>query len=207
MCTVEHLNENVVLCFPLHYLLPFALQFFLSLIYMVRSAFSADLWCIFFFFFPPAKRLYARACFSRHLAFPSTPPALQQRRSGGPVRLPGAAVFRDEEGLQRDNASAAPFAHSHLHQRQLPGPKRSADGRHVPALPSVFPSLRFFNLNSLLNMTQEKLGITLLQSVTEWWRDFSLSKGKHDTLIQLSAADLLVRGKRSDIVYTSQTAL
>lgn len=74
-------------------------------------------------------------------------------------------------------------------------------------LPSVFPSLRFFTLNSLLNITQEKLGITLLQSVTEWWRDFSLSKGKHDTLIQLSAADLPVRGKRSDIVYTSQTAL
>lgn len=34
-------------------------------------------------------------------------------------------------------------------------------------LPSVFPSLRFFPLNSLLNITQEKLGITLLQSVTE----------------------------------------
>lgn len=154
--------------------------------------------------------LYASVCFSRHLAFPSAPPALQQRRSRGPVRLPGEAVFRDEEGLQRDDASAAPFAHSHLHQRQLPGPKRSADRRLVPALPSVFPRemmLRFFTLNSLLNITQEKLGITLLQSVTEWWRDFSVSKGKHDTLIQLSAADLPVRGKRSDIVYTSQTAL
>lgn len=59
--------------------------------------------------------------------FFSALPALQQRRPRGPVRFPGAAVFRDEEGLQRDDASAAPFAHSHIRQRQLPGPERSAD--------------------------------------------------------------------------------
>lgn len=64
----------------------------------------------------------------------SAPPALQQRRSRGPVRIPGAAVFRDEKGLQRDDASAAPFAHSHFRQRQLPGPKLRRR-QHALALP------------------------------------------------------------------------
>lgn len=63
------------------------------------------------------KKLQSASCFC-------VPPALQQRESRGSVRLLRAAVFRDEKGLQGDDAPAAPVAHSHLCQRQLPGLKR-----------------------------------------------------------------------------------
>lgn len=66
------------------------------------------------------KRLDASVC----VLFLCDPPALQQRESRGSVRLLGAAVLRDEKGLQGDDASAAPVARSHLRQRQLPGPRR-----------------------------------------------------------------------------------